>query len=109
MDTILAVLGLALAIASLVPSFTSKNVRMKIIGLAISLSLIGVLGALLYWICVERSRIDHTKGDITRMFANNRPMSFEQIYSELNYIDYSTAAAAVDELVDEHAIHHRPV
>ena len=36
-------------------------------------------------------------------------MSFEQIYEQLNYVDYATATTAIDELVDEQIIHHRPV
>jgi len=40
------------------------------------------------------------------MFSSNNPMSFEQIYEQLNYVDYATA---INELVDEQTIHHRPV
>lgn len=43
------------------------------------------------------------------MFSSNNPFSFEQVYAQLNYVEYSTAASAIDELVDEHTIHHRPV
>jgi|GEM_PF-5965874 len=47
--------------------------------------------------------------DVHRMFYSNNPMSFEQIYANLNYPDYATASAAVDALVDKQYIHHRPV
>lgn len=109
MDTFLAIVGLALSVASLVPAFTSKSTKTRIVAVAISVSLVGILGWQYFLVQGERRRIEHAKDDVMRMLAGNRSMSFEQIYAELNYVDYSTAAAAVDELVAQHSIHHRPV
>jgi len=58
---------------------------------------------------VERQQIDKVKNDINVLFSGNNPMSFEQVYAQLNYADYSTASAAIDELVEQGSICHRPV
>lgn len=57
----------------------------------------------------ERRQIEKVKDDMVRMFSDDNPLSFEQVYIKLNYIDYATATAAIDELVDQHIIQHRPV
>jgi hypothetical protein len=109
MDRILSVLGLALAIASLVPAFTTKQTKLKVVAIAIAVGLVGILGVQFYLVRVERADIEHAKEDVLRMMIGNRSMSFDQIYSGLNYVDYELAATAVDELVEDRQIHHRLV
>jgi hypothetical protein len=109
MDRFLAVFSLALAFASLVPPFTSKNAKLRIVGVATSVLLIGIIGTQSWSFWTERRHIEKVKDDMVRMFSGNNPMSFEQVYSHLNYVDYVTASSAIDELVDAHTIHHRPV
>ena len=109
MDRFLAVLSLALAVGSLVPAFTATNTRMKIVGGVISVLLIGVVGTQLWSLWAEGRHLIKTKEAIERMFDDNNPMSFEQIAAHLKNAEYTTAAMAVDELVDEHKIRHRPV
>jgi predicted transcriptional regulator len=74
--------------------------------LALVVSLIGLstTGIIDNW--QQRGHIDRTKEEIMKMLGSNHPMSFEQIYGNLNYVDYSTAAQAVDELVDENLVNH---
>ena len=109
MDRFLTILGLALSVASLIPAFTSTNTKIKIVGGAVSVLLIGVLGTQLWSSVMESRRLERATEDVAQMFVSNNPMSFEQIYMRLNYVDYPTASAAVDELVDRHVIHHKPV
>ena len=109
MDTILGILGLALAIASLVPAFTATKTKLKIVAVAITLALIGVIGVQVYRAHTERTAIESAKEDVLRLLVGDNPLSFDQIYGSLNYVDYETVAEAIDELVSERQIHHRPV
>ena len=109
MDRFLTLLGLALSFASLIPAFTATNIRIKIISGVVSVLLIGVLGTQLWSSVVEMRRFEKAREDVQLMFSSNNPLSFEQIYANLNYVDYPTASAAVDDLVDRRLIHHRPV
>jgi hypothetical protein len=109
MDRFLTLLGLALSFASLIPVFTAANIRIKVIGGVVSVLLIGVLGTQLWSSVVEIRRLEKAREDVQLMFISNNPLSFEQIYANLNYDDYATASTAVDELVDQRLIHHRPV
>jgi hypothetical protein len=109
MDRFLAILSLALAFASLVPAFTATKTKTRIVAVVISVLLIGTIGVQSWSLWTERRHIDKVKDDMVRMFSSNNPMSFEQVYGGLNYVDYATATTAIDELVDAHTIHHRPV
>jgi Tfp pilus assembly protein PilE len=109
MDRFLSILSLALAFASLVPAFSATRIRLKIMGVIISILLIGSVGVMSWSMYVERQLIEKVKGDIVIIFSRNNPMSFEQVYNQLNYVDYSTASTAIDELVDQNVLHHRPL
>lgn len=109
MDRFLAILGLALAFASLVPAFSVKKIKARIVGVAISVLLIGTIGVQAWSLWGERRLIEKTKDEISLMFASNNPLSFEQVYAQLKYADYATVSAAIDELMDRQTIHQRPV
>ena len=84
MDTILGILGLALAIASLVPAFTATKTKLKIVAVAITLALIGVIGVQVYRAHTERTAIESAKEDVLRLLVGDNPLSFDQIYGSLN-------------------------
>jgi hypothetical protein len=111
MDRYLAIFGIVLAVASLVQTFTRphQNPKGRVIGAVVVLGLLGVFGNELYARYGESKLLAQRKYEVMQLFQTNSPMSFEQIYTRLNYPDYATASAAVDALVDEHLLHHRPV
>ncbi len=107
MDTILNIVGIALAIAGLVPAFTSTHLPWKIALIALSLSIAGIFCHQL-WVSVHQHRlIEATKQRMAVMMSGNQPLSFEQIYERLNYPTFEIAATAVNELEAEGVIHQR--
>jgi hypothetical protein len=111
MDRYLAIFGLVLAIAGLVPTFTrtNQNPKGRVISVLASLALLGVFGNELNSYYGEGQLLAQRKEEVQRLFLTNNPLSFEQIFIQLNYRDYASTSSAVDALVDERIIHHRPV
>jgi Clp protease len=111
MDVILSVIGVAFSATSLVLSLTAAEtrVRVKITAVLLSLSVTGILGTLTVGTWTEQRRINRTKEDVMRLFSDNNPLSFDQVFADLNYEGYSDVATAVDALLEDRLIHQRPV
>jgi hypothetical protein len=112
-ETILAIVAVALALAALVPIFFTHNVRAKTAGIAIGVSLLGIVSYQTYLRIYEIGQIDGTRDYIlSHYFSSNHPMSFEQIMSEIRdtYLYRRTrkrhsAEVAVENLENEKMIH----
>ncbi|HEV3077689.1 MAG TPA: ATP-dependent Clp protease proteolytic subunit [Thermoanaerobaculia bacterium] len=111
MDVILSVIGVAFSATSLVLSLTAAEtrVRVKITAVLLSLSVTGILGTLTVGTWTEQRRINRTREDVMRLFSDNNPLSFDQVFADLNYEGYSDVATAVDALLEDRLIHQRPV
>jgi len=111
MDRLLTIISLALAVGSLVPSLTEKttNTPITIMGTTASVILLLIILTHFWSIFIRKRNIDKMKKDINRMFSNNHPMSFEQVYAYLNYPDYDTASTAIVELLNSGSIHQKPI
>jgi hypothetical protein len=108
-DTILALLGLAVAVAALVPIFTAKGIKGRVVEVACLVFLAGLCVVFIWGQYRTVRERDHLRDDMMRMLSSNNPMTFEQIYSALNFPDYASAEQAIDELVYSHQIHNAQV
>ena len=106
MDTILAIIGLALGLASLVPAFASSGSKKKIVYVAVGVSLIGIFAFQLYDVFSRQKQIGALKKEITQRLIFSRSMTFEQLLSDLYYPDFSAANDAIDALVQEGKVKH---
>jgi len=103
MDSYLAIFSLALAIAGLVPIlFPSTRVRLWTVTAA-ALSLVVLIGIYqAYEEYSERKAVRTVEEEIRGLLTKNeKGMTFEQIYENLYYPNFSTANAAIDGLVGE--------
>jgi hypothetical protein len=109
METILSIAGLALSFASLVPSFTQKQQKQKILLISIGLSLIGIF---LYqiWIVKDREgKVKRVENQMIEKLSVSKDMTFQQLFDELNFADFSIAEEAIDNLVDAGTVKQNPV
>jgi hypothetical protein len=109
MDTILAIIGLALGLASLVPAFTSTGHRKKIVFIAVGVSLVGIFSFQLYDVFAHRRHVEELKEEITQRLLASGSMSFEQLLTDLYYPDFATANDAIDALVREGRTKHEVI
>lgn len=101
METILAIVGLALGIASLVPAFTSKDQKKKIVYVAVGLSVVGIFAYQVYDVIERRAEVRSMKREMLKILAKDGPMPFEQLLDSMYFPDYSQVDRAIDMLVAE--------
>ena len=103
MDSYLAIIGVALAIAALVPVlFPKARVRFWTVtaGALSLLVLIGIFQA--YKQISELNAVRASKQEIaTVLRKSEKGMSFDQLYDNMYYPEFATANTAIDELVSE--------
>lgn len=103
MDSYLNIISLALAIAALVPVLLpSTRVRLWTVT-AVGLSLVVLLAAYqTYQAITEQRNIEIVKEEIWGLLTKHKKgLTFEQIYENLYYRDFSVANQALDALVEE--------
>ena len=111
MDSYLSIAGLALAIAALVPVlFPATRVKFWTITAA-GLSLVVLIGAFqAYKEIAEHRAVSASKEEIWALLTKNeKGMSFDQIYDNMYYPNFTVANAAIDELVTEGRIQSEKV
>jgi hypothetical protein len=103
MDSYLAIIGVALAIAALMPVlFPEARVRFWTVtaGALSLLVLIGIYQA--YKQIAELNAVRTSKQEIaTVLRKSEKGMSFDQLYDNMYYPEFATANTAIDELVLE--------
>jgi hypothetical protein len=105
MDRILSIVSIILAIAGLVPAFSQRDHRKKVIFIITGGMLLSLTVLQMWMYFNEYRRIEKAENEIGLMFAGNNPMSFEQIYGSMYYPSFDTANAAIDNLIDKGSIH----
>lgn len=106
MDTILAIIGVSLGLASLVPAFASRGHKKKIVFVAVGVSLIGIFAFQLYDVFSRQKQVEALKDEIIQRLVASRSMTFEQLLTDLYYPDFSAANDAIDALVRERKVKH---
>lgn len=103
MDSYLSIVGLALAIAALVPIlFPTTRIKLWTVTAALLSIVILVIGFQVYKEVAENRAVRTSKDEILILLKNNKKgLSFEQIYDNMYYPNFSIANAAIDELVSE--------
>ncbi|MCC8959538.1 hypothetical protein H8B02_40875 [Bradyrhizobium sp. Pear77] len=104
LDSFLALAGLAVGIAALVPIFKVRGVKLWITSVVIAVFLVGMSGALLYQRLIERRELDRLKDNITEQLNGNNPSTFEELYDHLNYAQFALTTRAISELIEDKKI-----
>lgn len=103
MDSYLSIAGLALAIAALVPVlFPATRIKLWTVTAA-ALSLVIFIAAFqVYKEVAENRAVRASKEEIWDLLTKNeKGMTFEQIYDNMYYPNFSVANTAIDELISE--------
>jgi|ERR1044071_730100 hypothetical protein len=106
MDTILAIVGVALGLASLIPAIESSNHKKRIIFIAIGVSLIGIFAFQLYDVFSRHKHVERLKQEIAANLLASGSATFEQLLSQLYYPDFAETNDALDALVEEGRVKH---
>ena len=96
MNSYLSVIGIALSFASLVPAFSVKKTRMRLLGVGVAIALIGVIGVQLSRSLIDSRRLDKVRLIVKELFCRNNSLTIEQVLLELNRGSRSMTVNAVD-------------
>jgi hypothetical protein len=96
MDTYLSLLGIALSCASLAPVFAIKRHRIRAMGFAIAVMLLGVGAIQLWQRVIEDRRTERIRDEVAQIFSGNNPMTVEQVVNELDRGRFFTSDSAVE-------------
>lgn len=103
MDSYLSIAGLALAVAALVPVlFPATRIKLWTVTAA-ALSLVIFIAVFqVYKEVAENRAVRASKEEIWALLTKNeKGMTFEQIYDNMYYPNFSVANTAIDELISE--------
>lgn len=103
MDTIIAIIGVALAFGGLVPVFTNRDVKIKIIGTVGAVTLILIVIYQAFFVIKHQHNLQSARDRILEYLAKYNSMTLEQI-SDQSGLDRTIAIDALDELIKEERI-----
>lgn len=105
-DTILAILSLAVSIVGLFPTFRLQDVRKKIV-IVVVLVIIITSSALTFIRTVQYGKqIELVSNEIVEKIGPTSK-TFDQLFEELYYPDFSILSEALDNLINEGKVGHR--
>lgn len=104
-DAAIPLLGLALAVAALVPALTTKDVRKKVIYIAVGLSLVLVLAYNLWRLYRHDIKVDKAEDEIVSTLAHGKAMTFDQLNTDLYFPEFDVFADAIDDLITSKRMH----
>ena len=104
-DAVIPLIGLALAVAALVPALTTKDVRKKVIYTAVGLSLVLVFAYNIWRLYRHDIKVDKAEDEIVSTLAHGNAMTFDQLNTDLYFPEFNVFADAIDDLITSKKMH----